>query len=308
MGMGKTHLLQGVTYALRQSRLNVVYLTAEEFTADLITAIRSHAMLQFRERFRAADAVLIDDIQFVEGKDNTQSELVAIWDALRNRQRTMIFASDRLPRDMSKLSQDARSRFQAGPIAALDAPDYDLRCAIVDAASRERGLLLPPDVREAIAERIVANVRDLRSAVDQLHTYHQLTRQPITIHTARTVIVALGSSVPDYSALTLERVFEATARFYRLTVEDLASRKRTKAVVQARQLAMYLAREDAGGSLQQIGAALGGRDHTTVLHGVTRISQSLASDRALAQDLRTIRDTLLRESQGAPVERRSQRA
>jgi chromosomal replication initiator protein len=302
MGMGKTHLLQAIARALIEKRHKVVYLSAEEFTTELVTAIRGHDTLKFRERFRTADAVLIDDLQFVEGKENTQNELVAIWDTLRNRQRTLILAADRLPRDMAKLSADARSRFQAGPMAALDAPDWRLRCDIVDAKSRERGMALPAEVRDLVAERVATNVRELEGAVEQLHAYHQLTRQSITPTSAQYALAALGiGAAPASLVITLDAVLTATAAHYRLTVDDLASRKRTKLVALARQIAMYLAREETLVPLTQIGTALGGRDHTTILHGCARIMNLLLTDEAVTQDVRAIRDLMRRQSP-APVE------
>ena len=304
MGMGKTHLLQSIARALIEKRYKVVYLAAEEFTTELFAAIRSHETLKFRERFRTADAVLIDDLQFIEGKDSTQNELVAIWDALRNRQRTMIFAADRLPRDMVKITADARSRFQAGPIAAIDPPDWKLRCDLLEAKSRQRGFTLPADLRDLLAERISGNVRDLEGAIDQLHTFSQLTRQPIDLATARKVLPALGAASKERPIVTLERVLQLTAAHYRLTVDDLASRKRTKIVASARQIAMYLAREETAASLAQIGLALGGRDHTTILHGCAKVMNTLLIEPAVAQDIRAIRDTLLRaEPEVKPVQR-----
>ncbi|MBX3082991.1 MAG: chromosomal replication initiator protein DnaA [Anaerolineae bacterium] len=304
MGMGKTHLLQSIARALVEKRYKVVYLAAEEFTTELVAAIRAHETLKFRERFRAADAVLIDDLQFIEGKDSTQNELVAIWDSLRNRQRTMIFAADRLPRDMVKITADARSRFQAGPIAAIDPPDWKLRCDVLDAKSQLRGFALPAELRDLLAERITGNVRDLEGAIDQLHTFSQLTRQPINLETARKVLPALGSASKERPVVTLERVLQLTASHFRLTVDDLASRKRTKDVALARQIAMYLAREETAASLAQIGLSLGGRDHTTILHGCAKVMNSLLSEPALAQDVRAIRDLLMRaEPEIKPVSR-----
>jgi chromosomal replication initiator protein len=292
MGLGKTHLLQAIARALIEKRLTVVYLSAEEFTSQLIGAIRAHDTLKFRDMFRAADAVLIDDLQFIDGKENTQNELVAIWDMLRNRQRTMIFAADRLPRDMMKLSSDARSRFQAGPIALIEPPDWKLRCEVLQANSQQRGLALPTDLRDLLAERIVGSVRDLDSAIDQLDTFHQLTRQPITLESAAKVLPVLGAALATRSAITLERVLKATAAHYRLTVDDLASRKRTKIVALARHVAMYLAREETSASLTQIGVALGGRDHSTILHGCAKIIQVMVSTPEVAQDVRAVRALL----------------
>jgi chromosomal replication initiator protein len=285
MGVGKTHLLQAITQGLLERGYSVLYLTAEDFTTELVAAIRGQQNLSFREKFRKADAVLLDDLQFVEGKEGTQAELVAVWDALRNRQRTMIFASDRLPCDMVKVSKDARSRFQAGPIASIDPPDYQLRLDILDAKCARRALLLPADLRDLIAARIVNSVRDLESAIEQLHTYTGLTGQPLTRDVASTVLKSLGTA----GLVTLDMVLQTVAEYYGVPVEALAGRQRTRHIAQARQLAMYLAREETNASLPQIGEALGGRDHSTVVHGCARISELMAADSAVAQEVAAIR-------------------
>lgn len=290
IGMGKTHLLQGIAHALCERGNTVIYLSAEQFTNELVTAIREHTGAAFREKFRTADVVLIDDLQFVEGKESTQNELIALWDALRNRQRVMIFAADRLPRDMSRLLSDARSRFQAGPIAYLEPPDPDLRRAILEAKAARRGLYLPPAVRDMLAARITTNVRDLESAIEQLESYSGLTGQAVGPTAAQRILQTLGSPAGEGASggLTLERLFETIAAHYQVTPEDLASRKRTRVVAQARQVAMYLAREHTESSLPQIGDALGGRDHSTVAHGCARIAELLASDAEVIRDVAAI--------------------
>jgi len=300
MGMGKTHLLQAIARCLIEQQYKVIYTTVEDFTTELVAAIRKQDNLAFRDKYRTADAVILDDLQFVEGKTSTQNEIVAIWDALRNRQKTMIFASARLPCDMVKISRDAQSRFQAGPIANLEPPELDLRMAILDAKCAQRGIFLPSDVRALLAARIDTSARDLEGAIDQLHTYTQLTGQPLTLQTARTVLKTLGSSAGQ-EIVSLDAVLNATAEHYGLTVADLNSRKRTKVVAQARQLAMYLARELTDASLPQIGAALGGRDHSTVVHGCAKIAELLPTNAVLAQDIRIIRQQLSRPADLPPV-------
>jgi chromosomal replication initiator protein len=176
-------------------------------------------------------------------------------------------------------------------MAMLEPPDLPLRMAILESKSARRGLRLPSDVRALIAGRIDASARDLESAVEQLHTYAQLTRQPITGQMARMVLRSLGSpAVQD--AVSLNAVVEATATYFRLSPDDLASRKRTQIIARARQLVMYLAREETTASLPQIGEALGGRDHSTVVHGCSKIAAKIATDAALAQDVEAIRQLL----------------
>lgn len=291
MGMGKTHLLQAIAHGLLAQGHAVVYRTAEEFHTELVAAIRGQSNAAFREKYRLADVVLLDDLQFVEGKESTQNEIVAIWDALRNRSKAMIFASNRLPCDMVKVSKDARSRFQAGPIAGIEALDRQLSQDVLDAKALQRGVDLPAEVRDLIAAQITTSVRDLESAVEQLRTYSQLTGQAVTLPAARQVLKILGSA-PQRPGVTLVSVLEATAHHYGLTVQDLAGRKRTKEVALARQVAMYLAREEVGASLPQIGEALGGRDHSTVVYGCARIAELVQSDLAAAGDIAAIREQL----------------
>ncbi len=315
MGVGKTHLLQAITRSLVAQGSNAIYVTAEDFTTELVNAIRNQDNWTFRNKYRTADAVLFDDTQFIEGKTGTQNEIVAIWDALRTRRKTTIFAADRLPVDMLKISKDVRSRLQAGPIANLETPDLELRCAILDAKSAQRGMSLPAEVRDLIAAHITTSARDLEGVIEQLHTYTQLTGQEVSLAVARMVFKTVGTPVQHTNSIDLNAVIEATARHYRLSREDLSSRKRTKMIAQARQLVMYLARELTDASLPQIGDVLGGRDHSTVLHGCAKITQSLADDPALADDVRAIRESLglhhaskpaptLRERVKVPVPRR----
>jgi chromosomal replication initiator protein len=307
MGVGKTHLLQAIARRLIERGDNVIYVTAEAFTTELVAAIRNQDNAAFRDKYRLADAVIIDDVQFMEGKTSSQNELVAVWDALRNRQRTIIFASDRLPADMSKISKDARSRLQAGPIAHIDSPDLAMRRDLIAAFAERRGLRFPSDVRDLIASRDQASARDIEASVEQLNTYAQLTRQVITETVARSVLnmrsaasvsnvgsVRTGNSraLTSSGGIRLDSVLEATARYYRLSVSELASRQRTRIIALARQLAMYLARELTDASLIQIGDSLGGRDHTTVMHGCAKIAEMLVMDNQLAQDVANIRQSL----------------
>lgn len=283
--------MQAITHALLARNFNALYLTAEAFVTTLVEFIRDGKNSAFREKFRNADALLIDDAQFLEGKDSTQAELVALWDIFRSRQRQIVFAADRLPSEMTRLSDDLRSRLQAGPVARLDPPDLALRRAILAEKSKARGMTLPRDVLELLATRLVTNVRDLQSAIEQLDTYSGLTSQAVTRELALMVLRTLGAERAHAERTSLGRVLQVVAAHYRLSVSDLASRKRTKAMTTARQMAMYVARELSDASLAQIGSALN-RDHSTVAHGCTRIAEQIAHDSALSADFEAIRATL----------------
>lgn len=329
MGLGKTHLLQAIARGLVEKGQRAVYLTAEEFTVALITAIQTRTTPALRERFRLADAVLIDDVGFIEGKDQTQAELVAIWDAIRNRGKTILFAGDKLPREMTRLSKDMKSRLSAGPIATLEHPDFDLRRALVTARCKTSGLSLPAIGVEQIAAHSGVSVRDLHGMIDQLQTYTRLTGQPITIdvmvqllsplqsgstggsgsqaRSSRNVgfapigsadlsIVAGGSATGSSVEQRVSRIVAVTAQHFRLTVDDLLSRKRTKDVVNARQIAMYLARELTDYSLTQIAGVFGGRDHTTILHGCSRVTEQIVTDPGLTAHVERIKAELSPQS------------
>ena len=291
MGMGKTHLLQAIARSLGERGHNTIYVSAEDFTTELVAAIRSQNTFALREKYRLADAVLIDDMQFVEGKTTTQNEIIAIWDTLRNRQKTMVFAADRLPVDMAKISKDMRSRLQAGPIALIDAPDMQLRRDILDVQSRRRRMRLTAEVRDLLAGAGHTSPRELEGALEQLHTYAQLTGNVLTSDIARMVLQMRGEPSRRESH-SLDAVLQATAAYYHLSDRDLAGRQRTRMIALARQLAMYLAREETTASLVQIGAALGGRDHSTVMHGCTKITEMLGADAKLADDVVRIRQLL----------------
>lgn len=295
MGVGKTHLLQAITGSLVARGLRVVYSTAEGFTTELVGAIKGGRGHELRQKYRESDAVLIDDLQFVEGKDSTQAELVAIWDALRNRRRTMIFASDRLPHEMSRLSKDARSRFQAGPIATIEPPDGRLRRDILEALCLRRNLNLPTSVLDTLTMCISGSVRDLEAAVDQLDAYSKLTQEVINPAALERVLRTLGAGAGAVSQNTpaggigLEAIWNAVSDHFGVSAVDLSSRKRTKHIALARQVAMYLAREDGGASLPQIGDALGGRDHSTIIHGCSRAAEMIRTDPAFAEDVAAVR-------------------
>jgi chromosomal replication initiator protein len=287
MGVGKTHLLQAMAHRLLARGHTVIYTTAEGFTNEMVAAIRGDNAASFRDKFRNADVVLIDDLQFIEGKESTQHELIAIWDALRNRQRTIVFAANQLPNDMHRVIRDAKSRFQAGPIANIDPPDVGLRRAVLQHKAAQRALSLPNDICDMLTERIEGNVRDLESIVHQLHTFTHLMKQPLA-EAVTQVLRANGQAAKAPSARTtnLDSVLKAVMAYYGVSNADLLSRRRTKALTLARQVAMYLAREDTSATLPQIGAVLGGRNHTTVLHGCAKIAESMPE---LANDLAVIR-------------------
>jgi len=295
VGLGKTHLLHAIGHACLQNGLNVVYVTAEQFTNDLIDAIRNQSTPGFRNRYRTADVLLVDDIQFIAGKDGTQEEFFHTFNALHGMGRQIVLASDRRPRAMATLEERLRSRFEGGLIVDIQPPDLEMRVAILGTKAEQQRMRLPQDVAQVIANEVRGNVRELEGALTQVVAQSHLTHQPLSLDLVRRVLRDLRAPRRTHS---LDAVLETTAAFHRLSLEDLTGPRRTKKIALARQQAMFLAREATEASLPQIGAALGGRDHTTVLHGLTKIAEQMEVDELLRQEIKQLRLKLFEDDEG----------
>ena len=289
VGLGKTHLLQAVAhFALAQGK-QVIYTTSETFTNDLINAIRSQSTDLFREKYRKTDFLLIDDIQFIAGKESTQEEFFHTFNTLHGAGGQIVLSSDRPPKAITTLEDRLRSRFEWGLLADIQPPDLETRIAILRFKADSQGVHLPGDVMEFIARRAQSNIRELEGALNKVIAYAAMTRQPMQLELAEH---ALQDIVSRRSELTLEQIIVVVARFYKLDEDVLTGRSRTKEVAFARQMAMYLAREETDASLPQIGEALGGRDHTTVMHGWEKISSRIEQDDSLRREMLAIREEL----------------
>ncbi len=289
VGLGKTHLLQAVAhFALTQGK-QVIYTTSETFTNDLINAIRSQSTDLFREKYRKTDFLLIDDIQFIAGKESTQEEFFHTFNTLHGAGGQIVLSSDRPPKAITTLEDRLRSRFEWGLLADIQPPDLETRMAILRFKADSQGVHLPGDVMEFIARRAQSNIRELEGALNKVIAYAAMTRQPMQLELAEH---ALQDIVSRRSELTLKQIIVVVARFYKLDEETLTGRSRTKEVAFARQMAMYLAREETDASLPQIGEALGGRDHTTVMHGWEKISSRIEQDDSLRREMLAIREEL----------------
>ena len=293
VGLGKTHLLQAIAHYAIQSGLQVMYVTSETFTNDLINAIRNKANEEFRERYRNADFLLVDDIQFIAGKESTQEEFFHTFNALHSARRQIVISSDRPPQAIPTLEERLASRFEWGLIADIQPPDLETRIAILRFKSECRKAQVPNEVIELIARQMQNNIRELEGGLNRVIAYAALVRVPVTLDLARD---ALSNLIARQEQLTVEDILNAVAQHYNLSVTDLLGRSRHKEVAMARQVAMYLAREETGASLPKIGQALGGRDHTTVLYGSDKISNQIETDDALRRDLIAIRERMYRES------------
>ena len=289
VGLGKTHLLHAIGNVARARGFNVLYVSAEAFTNDLINAIRTHTNQAFRDRYRLVDVLLIDDIQFIAGKESTQEELFHTFNALHAQEKQIVLSSDRPPKAMVTLEERLRSRFEWGLIADIQPADLETRIAILRTKAERTGRSVPSDILEAIARQFESNIRELEGALTRVLAYSDLRGQPLTMDL---LDVALTDLLPQRSTLEPRQVILAVANAFGITSDKLTSRDRSREVALPRQVAMYLMREEANTSLPQIGAAIGGRDHTTVMYACEKVADLLESDDQFRRRVVQIRDTL----------------
>ena len=294
VGLGKTHLLQAIGQVAEGAGKHVIYVTAETFTNEMVAAIRGKTMDEFRSRYRTVDVLLIDDAQFVAGKTSTEEEFYHTFNAVFSRGGKIALASDVHPRSISGLDERLRSRFEGGLLADIQAPEYETRHRIVKAKSAAQDVTLPDDIAELMARHETDNVRELEGLLTQVLARTKLTKEPLTLALAQAVLNKNSARPPQPTrrATSIDQVLQATAKYHQLSMDDLLSKRRTKAVVRARQIAMYLAREETAASFPQIGAALGGRNHSTVLHGYQKIAGEVDLDEELRREVSDIRRQL----------------
>jgi len=291
VGLGKTHLLQAIgNFCLRHPR-RVLYVSSETFTNDLINSIRTQTTEEFREKYRKVDVLLIDDIQFIAGKESTQEEFFHTFNTLYAVNKQIVISSDRPPRAITTLEERLRSRFEGGLIADLQPPDLETRTAILRAKAAAQLMPVPDEVLDLIARQVQSNIRELEGALNRVLAYAELMNVFPTLEVAQT---ALEGVLSRPSPVTTEEILETVASFYGLPTELLTGRGRSKEIVLPRQLVMYLAREETKASLPEIGRMLGGRDHTTVLHGYEKISTLVEEDESLRRQIIAIKERLHR--------------
>jgi chromosomal replication initiator protein len=293
VGLGKTHLLQAIANYVIERGGHILYVSSETFTNDLINAIRNKATEDFRDRYRTADFLLVDDIQFIAGKESTQEEFFHTFNALHSAGRQIVISSDRPPQAIPTLEERLASRFEWGLIADVQPPDLETRIAILRFKAENRHAPVPGEVIEFIARQMQSNIRELEGGLNRVLAYATLMRVPVTLDMARQ---ALDNLIVRQEKLTVEDILSVVARHCRISESDLIGRSRRKEVAYARQVAMYLAREEMNTSLPKIGQALGGRDHTTIMHGIDKIASQIEKDDALRRDIIAIRELLYREA------------
>jgi chromosomal replication initiator protein len=287
--LGKTHLLHAIGNACQERGLNVLYVSSEEFTNDLINAIRTHTTPAFREKYRSIDVLLVDDIQFIAGKESTQEEFFHTFNTLHGQDKQIIVSSDRPPKSFSTLEERLRSRFEWGLTADVQPPDLETRLAILRAKAERAGRWVPDEIMETIARRVQSNIRELEGALNRIVAFADLTGSALTSQLADT---ALADLLPQRRDLAPLRVVEMVANEFALTVDQLLGRDRSRKVALPRQVAMYLLRKESDASLPQIGAVLGGRDHTTVMYAIDKISDNIERDANLRKRVVNIKQQL----------------
>jgi chromosomal replication initiator protein len=293
VGLGKTHLLHAIGNACSGRDLRVLYVSSEEFTNDLINAIRTRTTPAFREKYRLIDVLLIDDIHFIAGKESTQEEFFHTFNTLHGQNKQIVISSDRPPKALLTLEERLRSRFEWGLTADIQPPDLETRLAILRAKAERRGRAVPDEILEIIAQRMQSNIRELEGALTRVLAYADLRGLPMS---PELVDSALGDLLPRGRKLHPEQIIKAVADAYELSSERLIGRDRSREVALPRQIAMYLMRKEANVSLPQIGAVLGGRDHTTVMYGCDKIADLLERDEQLRRQVLSIREKIYGQS------------
>lgn len=282
VGLGKTHLMHAIGHYILQNNPNakVVYVSSEKFTNELINAIKDDKNEEFRTKYRSVDVLLIDDIQFIAGKERTQEEFFHTFNTLHEANKQIILSSDRPPKEIPTLEDRLRSRFEWGLIADIQAPDFETRMAILKKKADVEKLNVPNEVMVYIATKIKSNIRELEGALIRIVAYSSLTNRDITVDLATEALKDIISNKQN-KCITIDLIQDIVANYFNLRVEDLKSQRRTRNVAYPRQIAMYLSRKLTDMSLPKIGEEFGGRDHTTVIHAYEKISEALNNDQSL---------------------------
>ncbi|HEY44335.1 MAG TPA: chromosomal replication initiator protein DnaA [Anaerolineae bacterium] len=292
VGLGKTHLLHAIGHVSVASGLNVLYVSSEEFTNDLINSIRTHTTDSFRERYRRIDLFLIDDIQFIVGKESTQEEFFHTFNTLHGQDKQLVISSDRPPKALATLEERLRSRFEWGLTADIQLPDFETRLAILRSKAERARRSVESGLLEMIARRVQSNIRELEGALTRVLAFSDLSGSPLNRELVETALIDL---LPRGDTLTAERIIAVVARQFSVDVDRLLSRERSREVALPRQVAMYLIREETSASLPQIGKTLGGRDHTTVMYGCEKIADLMETDDVLRRQVLLVREKLFQE-------------
>ncbi len=289
VGLGKTHLMHAIGHFILEGNpsAKVVYVSSEKFTNELINAIKDDKNEEFRNKYRNVDVLLIDDIQFIAGKERTQEEFFHTFNALHDANKQIILSSDRPPKEIPTLEDRLRSRFEWGLIADIQVPDFETRMAILKKKADVENLNVANDVMGYIASKIKSNIRELEGALIRIIAYSSLTNREVSVDLAAEALKDIISKKQG-KHVTIDLIQDVVSSYYNLKIEDLKSQRRTRTVAYPRQIAMYLSRKLTDMSLPKIGEEFGGRDHTTVIHAYEKISENLKTDESLQHTIETI--------------------
>ena len=293
VGLGKTHLMHAIGNRIKQNdpTMKVLYISSENFTNEIINSIYNKNTESFRKKYRNIDCLIIDDIQFLKGKEQTQVEFFNTFNDLRDSNKQIIISSDRLPKEIETLEDRMRSRFEQGLIADIQPPDLETRIAILRQKAANDKIELPNDVLTLLATSVTNNIREIEGAYTKIVAYSSLMDVPITLEITKKILDDMGNIV-QIKQITFEGITQAVAEHYRIKVDELFNKKRTQNIAYPRQVAMYLCRELADMSYPRIGELFGGRDHTTVIHAYEKISNKSKEDSKLQKDLNTLKEIL----------------
>ncbi|MFL5692225.1 MAG: chromosomal replication initiator protein DnaA [Ktedonobacteraceae bacterium] len=294
VGLGKTHLLHAIGHQGVQTGLAVLYVSSEQFTNEIINAIRYRTTEEFRAKYRSVDILLVDDIQFIAGKESTEEEFFHTFNSLHEMSKQIVICSDRPPKAIVSLEERLRSRFEWGLIADIQPPDLETRMAILRVKADLLRYRVPDDIIAYIAGRVQTNIRELEGCLNRLMAYQQLHHTDLTMEVARAAMSSLGNDMHE-SNLNSKQIVQAVAEYYHISVDAMFGKQRDKHIVMPRQIAMYLIRQETQASLLEIGQVFGGRDHSTVLHACEKIDRAVNLNPTLRREIVAIREQLLRE-------------
>jgi chromosomal replication initiator protein len=294
VGLGKTHLMHAVAWHVRKQACDrkVIYLSAEKFMYQFIRALRFKSTMDFKQQFRSVDLLMIDDVQFISGKESTQEEFFHTFNALVDENRQIVISADKSPSDLEGMEERMRSRLGWGLVADLHPTTYELRLGILQSKAEQTGLPIPSKVMEFLAHKITSNVRELEGGLNRIAAHAQLVGRAITLESAQEVLHDLLRS--NERRVTIDEIQRKVAEHFNIRLGEMTSDRRARAVARPRQVAMYLAKQLTTRSLPEIGRKFGGRDHTTVMHAVRKIEELKGTDPALAEDVELLRRMLQR--------------
>ncbi|MBW7851824.1 MAG: chromosomal replication initiator protein DnaA [Rhodospirillales bacterium] len=292
VGLGKTHLMHAIAWHIRERapHRTVVYLSAEKFMYRFVRALRYQDTMAFKEQFRSVDVLMVDDVQFIGGKDSTQEEFFHTFNSLVDQGRQIVISADKSPSDLEGMEERLRSRMNSGLVADIHATTYELRLGILDSKSEQLGATMPRKVMEFLAHKITSNVRELEGALNRVVAHAQLVGRAITLETTQEVLHDMLRA--NDRRITIEEIQKRVAEHFNIRVADMHSARRSRQVARPRQVAMYLAKQLTSRSLPEIGRKFGGRDHTTVMHAVKKIDELRETDTAFAEDIELLRRML----------------